>query len=94
MICGCCKMKRLPIQFIKNERQMKSCEVCRQRASDYNATHKQERYEYNKQWRKNNPELVKQLNRNYRTANKDKLNEKQKIKNKLIRDLLANLKNF
>lgn len=87
--CGCCKVKRTPSQFIKNDKQMKSCNVCRQRSMDYNSSHKEERKIYAKQWAEANEERVKQNNKDYRSKNRDKIQQQQTARYALMKKLLA-----
>lgn len=86
--CGCCKVKRNPSQFIKNEKLMKSCDVCRQRSADYNSTHKEQRKIYAKNWASNNEDKVKQYNKEYKLKNRDKIQQQQSDRYKLFKMLL------
>lgn len=91
--CNQCKVKRTRSQFIKNDKQMKSCDVCRQRASDYNSTHKEQRKIYAKNWAEQNEDKVKQYNKEYKLKNKDKIQQQQTQRYKLFKMLLEEYNN-
>lgn len=86
--CPCCKVKRLQTQFIKNDKQMKSCDVCRQRSLDYNATHKEIVNKRSNEYYQSHREEQNARSREYRLRNNESIKAKANAKNKLLRDLL------
>lgn len=63
--CSTCKIEKPIDEFYKNKRHknghQSSCKICSHRNAIVSSKkHKEKRYEYNKSWRKNNPQKIKQ----------------------------------
>ena len=72
--CPKCNGWRFKIQFIKDSRELKTCDICRDRGKKYAENNRDKKLETDKQWRMDNPEHNKQ----YHIKNRDKLAEKNK----------------
>lgn len=65
--CSACKVKR-DISFFINDKkkECKTCEKCREKSKKSHSKHKEQRLEYNREWRKQNKERVKIYNKSYK----------------------------
>jgi len=77
--CGRCNAWRTPSQFISNNREVKCCEVCRERSKKYVDKNTDKIMERTKQYYKQNKEQILEKAKQYRTdiENVDKICENQ-----------------
>ena len=72
--CNGCRCWREPADFIKNDKVVKSCIICR----EYREKNKDKITERNQKYRSENADKVKEYQQKYHSENADKVKEKQK----------------
>ena len=84
--CSSCKQLKPSIEFIHNDKELKTCNSCSEYKATYYQQNKEAMKESMKEYYKQNKEAMKERNKEYHQQNKDAIKEyyqQQKLENPL-----------